>query len=524
MDLQSFVPVEMPIRNRKFMVAFYIFIFRPLRNILFHPLQKYPGPKLFAVSSLPYGFYYMTGKWHLKIRKLHSKYGPIVRIGPNELSYACPEAWEDIYGRYVPAKRKENPKPVWYCNPADHDMVGASLGDHGRMRRVMSSGFTYSAMCKQEPLIKRHVDMFISKLHGLCDNGKATVNMLQWFTFCTFDLIGDLSFGEPFGCMENCMLHPWLQLVFANIYVTHIILLCKRMPFFYMFLPIKTTIQLYRDFNRHVVLLRQVVERRLSLSTPRDDFMEIMNSKQSNTLYMTKEEIFKNAILLTGGGAETTSSSMSGMAFILTTRPDLKEKIMEELRKTFPTEDDINMRSVAQLTYMGAFIEEAMRYYPPGPNTMWRTTPPEGNTILGEYIPGNVKYPINPRKSRAFADLRQTILGIPHRVLYRSESYWKHADEIHPERWFPDGQRPAEFDGDRREGFHPFSYGPRACIAMNLAYAEMRYVLARLLWNFEIEGTKQSEKWMDDQKAYLVWDKPGLFVHLKPRAGCEVAA
>jgi hypothetical protein len=118
--------------------------------------------------------------------------------------------------------------------------------------------------------------------------------------------------------------------------------------------------------------------------------MEIMTSKQSNTLYMTNEEIFKNAILLTGGGAETTSSSLTGMAFILSTRPDVKQRIVEELHATFPTEDDINMRSVAQLTYTGAFIEEAMRYYPPGPNTMWRTTPAGGNTILGEYIPGNV--------------------------------------------------------------------------------------------------------------------------------------
>jgi len=63
-------------------------------------------------------------------------------------------------------------------------------------------------------------------------------------------------------------------------------------------------------------------------------------------------------------------------------------------------------------------------------------------------------------------DHTQTIIGIPHRVLYRSKAYWKHADDFHPERWLPEGERPAEFDQDRREGFHPFSYGPRACIAM----------------------------------------------------------
>ncbi|KAI1374302.1 cytochrome P450 [Hypoxylon crocopeplum] len=476
----------------------YYLVVRPIYYVLLHPLRKYPGPKLFAASSLPYGFWYMSGKWHTKIMQLHEKYGPIVRIGPDELSYASPEAWEDIYGRYIPAKRRENPKPTWYCSPDAHDMVGANLGDHGRMRRVMAPGFTYGAMCKQEPLIKEHVDLFLEKLHGLSGKDGTVINMLQWFTYCTFDMIGDLSFGEPFGCLKNSMMHPWLQLVFANIYVTHILMLCKRIPFFYLFVPIKTTIQMYRDFLRHVVLLRQVVNRRLSLPTQRNDFMDIMTSQPGKSLYLTQEEIFKNAILLTGGGAETTSSSLTGMAFILATRPEVKRKIVEELHATFATEHEINMRSVAELTYTGAFIEEALRYYPPGPNAMWRTTPPEGNTILGDQIPGNI------------------ILGIPHRVVYRSERYWKHADQFHPERWLPDGQRPAEFDNDRREGFHPFSYGPRSCIAMNLAYAEMRYILGRFLWHFDIEVTEQSRTWMDNQKAYLVWDKPGLFLHLKP--------
>jgi cytochrome P450 len=78
------------------------------------------------------------------------------------------------------------------------------------------------------------------------------------------------------------------------------------------------------------------------------------------------------------------------MAYILATMPHVKDKIIEELHATFSNEDEINMRSVSNLCYTGAFIEEALRFYPPGPNTMWRTTPPGGNTILGDHIPGNV--------------------------------------------------------------------------------------------------------------------------------------
>ncbi|KAF6803257.1 cytochrome p450 [Colletotrichum sojae] len=486
-------------------LASYFIILRPLYNIFFHPLRKYPGPKLFAASSLPYGFCYVRGTWYRKNKELHDIYGPIVRIGPDELSFICPEAWEDVYGRYIPGKRKENPKPVWFCGPDEHDMIGANLGDHGRMRRVLAPGFTAAAMSNQEPLIKTHVDLLMSRLSEMCSSGKnsdgkggTVVNVLQWFTYCTFDIIGDLAFGEPFGCLRDSMLHPWLQLVFANIYVTHVFLLCKRIPFFYLFLPLKTTFQLQKDFNNHATALKAVIERRRALPTKRHDFMEVMISSPNKRVYMTEEEIFKNAVLLTGGGAETAASALSGMMYILSNRPDIKRKLVDELHHAFATESEITMNSVGKLTYTGAFVEEGLRYYPPAPNAMWRTTPPEGNTILGDFIPG------------------KTILGIPHRVAYRSERNWKHADEFHPERWLPDEQRPAEFDDDRRDVFHPFSYGPRSCIATSLASAEMRYILSRFLWNFDVDRTEQSQGWMENQKAYLVWDKPPLPLSLKP--------
>ena len=50
----------------------------------------------------------------------------------------------------------------------------------------------------------------------------------------------------------------------------------------------------------------------------------------------------------------------------------------------------------------------------------------------------------------------------------------------------------------------------------SLAYLEMRIVLARLLWNFDLIGLAPScENWAD-QNVYLFWDKPELLVQLKP--------
>lgn len=51
----------------------------------------------------------------------------------------------------------------------------------------------------------------------------------------------------------------------------------------------------------------------------------------------------------------------------------------------------------------------------------------------------------------------------------------------------------------------------------SLAEAEMRIIVARLLWNFDIEVADRSKNWMAKQKSYLMWEKPGLHVYLKPR-------
>jgi hypothetical protein len=39
-----------------------------------------------------------SGRYHLTIKELHDKYGPVVRIGPNTLDLDCPELIKTIYG------------------------------------------------------------------------------------------------------------------------------------------------------------------------------------------------------------------------------------------------------------------------------------------------------------------------------------------------------------------------------------------------------------------------------------------
>jgi hypothetical protein len=48
---------------------------------------------------------------------------------------------------------------------------------------------------------------------------------------------------------------------------------------------------------------------------------------------------------------------------------------------------------------------------------------------------------------------------------------------------------------------------------------EMRLILARLIFNFDLELVEKETDWMKDMKAYTIWKKPQLMVKLTPVGG-----
>ena len=76
-------------------------IFNAVYNLYFHPLAKFPGPKIAAITRVYYIKHLLTGRLPFTNTKLHAKYGSIVRIAPNELSFNSAEGWRDIYGNRI---------------------------------------------------------------------------------------------------------------------------------------------------------------------------------------------------------------------------------------------------------------------------------------------------------------------------------------------------------------------------------------------------------------------------------------
>lgn len=78
------------------------------------------------------------------------------------------------------------------------------------------------------------------------------------------------------------------------------------------------------------------------------------------------------------------------------------------------------------------------------------------------------------------------------------------------------------FAQDKKNVVKPFSNGSRDCIGKNLAYAEMRIIICRTLFRFDLELLSDQENWLESQLGVFLWLKGPLMVRYKMRPGIAV--
>lgn len=104
-------------------------------------------------------------------------------------------------------------------------------------------------------------------------------------------------------------------------------------------------------------------------------------------------------------------------------------------------------------------------------------------------------------------------MGMAQYAVFRSPFNFKDPDSFIPERWAEDNDK---YASDKKEALQPFSYGPRNCIGRNLANIEMRLILAKMIWHFDVELTEEALGWPDKQMIYTSWEKIPLMIKLHP--------
>lgn len=256
---------------------------------------------------------------------------------------------------------------------------------------------------------------------------------------------------------------------------------------------------LVKKRKEHLRLSREKLSARLQRESKQYDFFS--NFLSSNKSSYSKEGfLLAQANVLIIAGSETTATTLAAIAYYLTTDHVKLQRLQDEVRSAFDDPKKINGDSASRLPYLHSVIEESLRLFPPVPFGPPRVS--TGVTIDGHYVPSS------------------TVVSTLPYATTRSPRYWEAPLEFEPERWLPADHpfHEARFDNDNKNASKPFMLGPRACLGINLAYVELRIMLARLVWQFDWHQVEQDVNWDRDTKLLVLWSKPQLKVRFSPRA------
>ncbi|KAI1394149.1 benzoate 4-monooxygenase cytochrome P450 [Hypoxylon trugodes] len=467
-------------------------------NLFVHPLSKVPGPWTAAFSDIPFCRWVLGGRQPFKMVELHEKYGPAVRIAPNEVSFNSAQSWKDIYalkpGRQVFIKSDFYAGSTSATNGFTSIISERRPEVHKKMRTLLSSAFSDRAITEQEELVAEKVDKLV-RLVGTRGSGGKPVDVSMMFESMTFDITCDLSFGEEFGALDMDKRHPWIASAVDSIGITAFVEIMRRFPAFttaiYLMMRNKFD-KIMADTKSNQDLCHKTIKRRMERVTDRKDFLtRILKDRDPKEL--PEGQMAAHASDLVIAGSDTTSTGLSAIVYYLLQNPATSAKLTAEIRKAFKQYSDINNNSTASLKYLRAVILEGMRLYPPAPYGAPRVVPEGGETVDGVFLPGGV------------------IVSTHHLAAGLSSANFEDPKSFKPERWIkPEGLHIAD-------SIQPWLLGPRGCIGLNLAWLELRTTIAKLFWVYDLEPVDPTLDWHKDSEGFLLWDKPVLSVHAKNR-------
>ncbi|KAL8783766.1 MAG: hypothetical protein Q9213_004382 [Squamulea squamosa] len=350
---------------------------------------SYPGPKFAAATKIPIAYVSWIGRlshWQLA---LHERYdSDVVRISPDELSFISPSAWKDMYGARQGGINPFSKDPVLHAGVKN--IVNVNDSDHSRMRRLLSFAFSDKALREQEPIIQTHVNNLIVGLRTQCREHGGKADLAKWFNWTTFDVIGDLAFGEPFDCLKDTTYHPWVAMLMNSL--KHVVLLSVTLRFPPLHsltarLVPKQVVQAHEDHHK---MSKEKVERRLDRATDRPDFTSYILRHNGTKGGMSRDEIHLNAAAFIAAGSETTATLLAGAVWSLLHNQSYMDRLQQEIRSKFLTAEDIKLQYLDDLEFLDAVISESFRMYPPGVSGQPRVAPAAGDYISGYWIPPKV--------------------------------------------------------------------------------------------------------------------------------------
>ncbi|KAH0279093.1 cytochrome P450, partial [Aureobasidium melanogenum] len=468
-------------------------------------LRHIPGPPLAGWTNL-WLMQRINGreKFYDTRKRLHQKYGPIQRYGPNRVMFSDVSAVHSVLptSNVLPKADSYDPLKV-YVNGTEVASFLAITNDDkaARLKRFLHPTFSPNGVLRYES----HVDHTVSELISHLRNVGPTTDLAPWFAWFAFDTITRIGFSEDQGFMrqqkdiggagqaaQRRFAHwifywtiPWLDaLLYKNWFVKNR----------------KTAAQ-----SGLVKLALRVVEDRKAkggLGIHHDLLDLYMESGKQDPQLYTPSTILGLTMTTIHAGAETTAYTSAICMYLILSDRRVHDKLREELQSIMPaTETDWELPETSvlrKLPYLDACIKESARLKP-STNVMGeRVVNSDDAVIAGVPVP------------------RGTIVAMNTAGLNTDPSIWGQDVEVfRPERWL-------EASEEQRVLMHranlTFSAGKRICLGMHIAWMEMKKVISALVMNFDIELVHPEEDLKQTSGVFGVPEEIKVYIRSRTKA------
>lgn len=333
----------------------------------------------------------------------------------------------------------------------------------------------------------------LDKLAAQTPEGAYTrVNMMPWCTYIAFDIIGDLSFGAPFGmvdrgqdlCESRLPGEPVTYVSGAETLnrrgeVSSTLGLLPAIRPYARYLPdpfFSKGLQSVRNLHGMAVA---AVEKRLAAAQQtdgnksRNDILDmLLRAKDFDGNPMPRDELVSEALTQLIAGSDTVSNTTCAVIYYILAGEraapgTILPKLLKELDGAISTSEEIAQYSqVRNLEYLRRCIDEAMRLHSTSSIGLPRIVMAEnGIGYGGRHFPTG------------------TVLSVPSFTIHHDPDVWGDDVEVfNPDRWLPENLTPRQ-----KICFNPFSYGPRACVGQNVAHMELALIVGTAFHRYDFE-------------------------------------
>ncbi|KAF6806240.1 Benzoate 4-monooxygenase 4 [Colletotrichum sojae] len=510
------IVMRAPYATAFFFIALFYFIIYPL-VVYFKDtkgLRKFQNFSTFSgASAIPFMLLARTGARSTHLIRLHKQKGPILRTGPNTLSFSDVRAIKDIYGHGTPCTKDES----YDITAGSHFHLADVIDkhDHARKRKVLSSAYALKNLEGWEHKVADKVDRLFKQLDKRCtgplpkgqmfpEPKDLTVDYRKWTNFFTLDAIADIGLSERLGLLDRG--HDrvtaqrkdgstWEVGLRDSLYPTarkqsllvwpyeHYKLIDKLSNIFPRY---RQMTEAAKGWDGIVLQLSSQRLKRYNAGEKLDDFFQaLMESKNGDANNLEWGEIMAEVNIMMNAGSVTTAIAIANVLYQLLKNPKYLQRLREEVDSVLDADEVIApYDKVKHLPYLRACLDESLRLFPPTPHGLPRRTPAEGMYIMGEWVPGN------------------TTVSMSGVVAHRDETIFPEADSYIPDRWL--GEKGKEL----QPYFLAFSAGARGCIGRNISYLEQAVLLASVVHRYEFALPHDFELQREETMNWLLGEMP----------------